>query len=452
MKFKVLIFTCLFFVMMSCNKDKSNVNGYPEDVLSKEVYNKVQSSYDSIGSFEKGSAIVKSQRLYGIIDENGKLILPCDYEEISSLIDSLDVRFVKNNSKWGLIDNDGNIKIKCHYDSFNDPVDLNYIPFELNGKWGIVDIEDKIKVQFKYDKIHTSKNFFVAQLRGSWGIETFDNKLVLDYIYDDMAWYLVGDHSAWVKKGEKYGLVNKDGKLIAECEYDKEPYECNGYIVMKRKGRYGLLNANNGESVIPFEYDYLDDYYDGFIAAAKDNKHGYLNIKNQIVIPFVYDDAYRFSEGLACVGKITGYMNTYGGLKPVIKYGFINKSGEIVIQYQYKEQIGMYECYFSEGLCPYGVYIGPGGHLYANTYGYINRNGEIAIKAQFDRVKEFINGVAVVEKDDKYGLINKTGEIVVPCEYDYIGYYEKTDSIIELKNSDYKTIAFYDIKKKVIRK
>ena len=452
MRYNVLILLMLWLIAFSCSNKPEDINGYPEDVLEKSVYNKVQSSYDSIGNFEHGTAIVKAQRLYGLLNAEGELILPCDYESVGSYIDSVDVRFVKQNSKWGIIDNKGTFLIKCHYDSYATPCDREYIAFEQNGKWGIVDIKDNIKQQFKFDEIYTYKKYFLAKLHGAWGIETYDNKVLVDYEYDKVRWYTLGEQATSIQKGEKYGVLNKDGKLIAKCEYDSPPFEKNGYVVLDKDKKYGLIDANTGEVIIPFEYQDLDDYSEGLLAAEKNDKYGYINIKNEVVIPFQYADAVRFSEGLAMVGKRTGTAYTYLGPAPVITYGFISKKGDVVIPFKFYHIFGNSICVFNEGLCPYGVYKGRGGNLFANKLGFINKKGEVVIPAQFDDVEEFINGVAAVKIDDKYGVINTKGEFVVPCEYGSIGYYDKNDSIIPLQDEHYKQIAEYNIKKNVIRK
>ena len=439
--------------LISCSDTTKDINGYPEEVMSTNVYNQVQSQYDSIGNFDHGTAIVKLQRLYGLIDYKGKLILPCEYEEITEVTDSVDIRFVKQNSKWGITDEKGKILIKCHYDEMSYfPDDKEHIGFELNGKWGVVDIDDNIKFQFKYDRIFPRKNFFVAQYRGAWGIESYDNKILLNYEYDKMSWYTVGDQASYVQKGEKYGVVNTEGRLIAKCEFDNMPFEKNGFIVLNKGGKFGLIDAHSGDVVIPFDYEGLSDYSEDLVAAQKNRKYGYINLKNEMVLPFQYDDAERFSEGLALVGKITGSTYTNMGLTPVVTYGFINKSGKLVIPYKFKRMLANFRCVFSEGLCPYGVYKGPGGNIFANTFGYINTKGEIVIEAQFDDVEPFINGVAIVKKEDKYGIINMKGELVVPCVYSSISNYEKSDSIIPLYDDDYNQIAIYNIKKNIIRK
>lgn len=106
------------------------------------------------------------------------------------------------------------------------------------------------------------------------------------------------------------------------------------------------------------------------------------------------------------VGKQMGIANTYMGRIPIIKHGFINKEGTLVIPYKFYQIFGSFMGVFSEGLWPYGIYSGPGRNVFANKYGYINTKGEIVIPAQFDDVKKFINGFAEVKIGDSNNSAN----------------------------------------------
>lgn len=81
------------------------------------------------------------------------------------------------------------------------------------------------------------------------------------------------------------------------------------------------------------------------------------------------------------------------------KYGYIDKSGKVVIQPQYENTMG-----FNEGLAATKL----GG-----KYGYIDVKGKWTIKPQFDFTYMFSDGLAMVEIDKKSAWIDKTGKIVI---------------------------------------
>jgi hypothetical protein len=146
-----------------------------------------------------------------------------------------------------------------------------------------------------------------------------------------------------------------------------------------------------------------------------------------------------------------GYFND--GLAPVLidnKWGFIDKTGSIVIEPKYKMWVQEYGALpaFSEGLTPF---VDPVN----DRIGYLNLKGEVAIAPQFysagpfknhvafvgtqnERVlidtsgaviaqgfvaingkySNFSNNRAWVQKQFQYGYINKTGHFVIPAVYD----------------------------------
>lgn len=121
-------------------------------------------------------------------------------------------------------------------------------------------------------------------------------------------------------------------------------------------------------------------------------KYGYIDKTGMLVIKPQFDKAYPFREGLAPV-------------KIGEKIGFINKQGEFVIEALFDQTYG-----FHEGLAPVCI---------NGKYGFINKKGEFVIKPQFTIfVGSFNEGLAVVRNDKYgYGYIDKKGSYVFPPKY-----------------------------------
>ena len=172
---------------------------------------------------------------------------------------------------------------------------------------------------------------------------------------------------------------------------------CLAVLVMAIGDAFGQVNEENGLNPV--------------------NKYGYQDASGKMVIPFLYDDANSFSEGLAAV-LIDG------------KWGFIDENGKMVIEPQY-EEAGK----FSSGLANVMV-----GNWSDGKWGYIDKTGKVVIQAQFDLAYPFSGDVATVRIGDysngKWGCIDKAGKVVIQPKYD--GPVEFRSGILALAEVDEK--------------
>ena len=72
-------------------------------------------------------------------------------------------------------------------------------------------------------------------------------------------------------------------------------------------------------------------------------------------------------------------------------------------------------------------------------YGFINQSGEVVIEPQFDKTWGFSEGLAAVKVDGKHGFINKEGEIVINPQFGWEWSYNES---IHLTNSFNEGLAF----------
>lgn len=81
------------------------------------------------------------------------------------------------------------------------------------------------------------------------------------------------------------------------------------------------------------------------------------------------------------------------------KYGYIDKTGKVVIQPQFENTIG-----FREGLAATKM---------NGKYGYIDKTGKWVIEPKFDHTYIFSEGLAKVRIDGKLAWIDKQGKYVI---------------------------------------
>lgn len=155
--------------------------------------------------------------------------------------------------------------------------------------------------------------------------------------------------------------------------------------------------------------------WEGFLPIQQDGKWGYINRSGEVVIKPQFDSAEPFAEGLALVR----YPPRKKPLKPGAKtqelvegMGYIDQTGKIVIELDSPLHLNGES--FSEGLTKYWTWDSARGNL----YGYIDTSGKVQIKAGFTDAWSFVDGLAAVCTEwQKCGFINKAGEFVIEPKY-----------------------------------
>ena len=77
MKKTVLLLLIAICIILGSCTNKTYSSGNPSEILSFDVYNKLQNKYQDIQNYDYGTAIVKNKR-FGLIDEKGEEVLPCE--------------------------------------------------------------------------------------------------------------------------------------------------------------------------------------------------------------------------------------------------------------------------------------------------------------------------------------------------------------------------------------
>lgn len=377
--------------------------------------------YDAVGSFQNGYALIQLDSLIGLINENGKEVIPPKYRWIEFLS-------IPDGGLFG--------------DFFNDEKnDSEYVKVMQNNLYGIIHKvtgKEIISPQFSNIKMLSSRLFVVSQKdgwRSKYGLFDTDGKEKLPCVYDKIEYLKpLSTGLATAELNREYGVINSDGTLITPVQYTRSPtFTSSGLLQVHIRHRTGAINTT-GKEVIPVIYDDLkldvkDD--NDFIAAEVNGKWGYINRKGKEKIAFLYDDASCFSEELAAV-KLKIKKDE------IVKaaWGYIDKTGKMVIEPQYDVASS-----FCEGLA--GVGYGSAYELTDNKYGFIDKNGKEAITMKYTNLTDFSEGLAGVEIDGKWGFIDKTGNLVIPNKYALIlSLFEKSVAKVKIIDG---SVAYIDL-------
>ena len=117
--------------------------------------------------FSNGVAIVKQGVFSGVIDANGKVLLPVRYEGIE--INAFNRFILRQGQSYGMADESGHIIINPRYDTITDP-GKGYIIIARDGKFGALTLNGVSTIPMIYDELtfDSYHNHFVAQKRSAW--------------------------------------------------------------------------------------------------------------------------------------------------------------------------------------------------------------------------------------------------------------------------------------------
>ena len=228
----------------------------------------------------------------------------------------------------------------------------------------------------------------------------------------------------------KYGYIDTKGDFVIVPQFEEASRFSEGLAAVGIDDRLGYID-NRGAMVIQPEFIRAEDFSEGLAYVETSTTVGYINRTGQwILTPEVWNMS-SFSEGLAWVlgedasGYVSGYIDKTGefaiplqfvhaadfscGLARVNagragEWQFIDKTGSITLELAF-DFVSL--CFF-EGLV---VVLSHG------KYGFADKTGNLVIPPQFDQASGFSEGVAAVKIDGKYGYIDKTGEWVIEPQY-----------------------------------
>ena len=199
-----------------------------------------------------------------------------------------------------------------------------------------------------------------------------------------------------------------------------------GFIPKANKGKWGYVNQA-GKRVIPFSYEKAEQFSEGLAAVQLNRKWGFIDQAGKVVIPLIYDNASEFYKGTALVsseskhsfidktGKTISLLYDNIGefsndgvavAKKSNKYIFVDRAGnEISPLYD------LLSTFSTDGLAQV---------MLNNKYGFVDKAGKEIVPLRYDKINEFTDEMAQVNMDGKTGFIDNTGKEIVPVIFESI--------------------------------
>lgn len=206
------------------------------------------------------------------------------------------------------------------------------------------------------------------------------------------------------------GYINQSGKIAIEPQFNWGSTFAEGLAAVMIEEQLGYIDRYGDLVIKPQfphdeELDGLEYFSEGLAVVSRWEpesdafRKGYIDKQGKIVISPQFDQAYPFAEGMARVKLL---------VRNRLRYGFINKRGEIVFTHPDVNNAKD----FSAGLA--AVKIG-------QKWGYINQQGQIVIKPQFMGAQDFSERLAaVIDVSGRWGYINQSGNFAIKPRFNHV--------------------------------
>ena len=216
----------------------------------------------------------------------------------------------------------------------------------------------------------------------------------------------------------KVGFINTDGEWIIHLPENASfsnygLFSCGlaTFHCQEQGQRYtGYINTK-GEVEIPCSIWKGSGFNEDMaFYKAKYLNYGYINKDGEPLDFGEFSQVFPFSEGIACVKKMRDF-------------GFINKKGEVVIDFY-----DWVPSKSSEGL------IALRSSMKGNTnYGYMDTTGVWVIPQKYTHAMPFAQGYGAVKMNSTYGFVNRKGEEVIAPRFTEAGSFHYTNRTLGVK-------------------
>lgn len=331
-------------------------------------------------------------------------IVPCEYDQVQAG-DGDEYYVVTNGSLHGLLDWEGKTVIACVYDD----VDLNeyegFFSVKRNGRKGLMSRAGEELVPCAFDDCGViDEHFLWARGDKTYGIYSSEGEKVQPCKFN----------SFFIYEGKK----KKEVSLSDFAQLDRRQHP-DLYAVVS--GKVGTLDSENFTTKLPCAYDYLSDFATRMkikngvcteqrLAVCRLNgKYGIVNSEGKQIQPMAFDELRKdvsdpSSKELPDMGSARDLHVRIGD-----KWGILTADGEQLAEVKF-DSVGV----FHDGLAVVKA---------AERYGYIDRSGAIVIPIQWMAAYDFSEGLAALRVDKKhFQFINTAGTVVIKSKkYDSVG-------------------------------
>ena len=317
--------------------------------------------------YEENILRIKKNGKYGLIDFNGKELLPAEYDEITVLDGIENSIIIKKDGKLGLVNDNGSIIVEVEYKeikSLGNTYKDGYITINEDGKYGVISTTKKQILENRYDEIAQNylEEYYLVKEEGKQKLIDSKGNSIIENGFDDIK--SVTTNGVIFIKDNLFGEMDISGEITIEAKYQELKEAKEGIYIAKQNDKYGIIDQEQNAKL---EFNYTGITYNEnanlFLAEDLEYKTSIIDeafntkivgILSEINVEKSYirmriDDEYKYYN-LKCEEKTNTEIlkdNTLFLSKKDGKYGYVDKKGNVVVDYIYDDATEQNEYGFS---------------------------------------------------------------------------------------------------------
>lgn len=379
-----------FFVKQEGKVGVINLKG--KEVIKPEYETITSDNYYNEKTKNKTTGFIVSKKTedgyrYGYINYRGKMILDTEYTELERVT------------------------------SISNEKELYFIAFK-EGQAGLLR-NKKVILNYEYEDIQYSSlnDVFVVQRNGKQGIASKKGETIVNTEYDSITF---GGMYINAKKGSTIYLFDLNGASIENKEIvSKTATENPNYFITVDQNDIYTVIDGEGKTVIDNDYSYIEYLSGDYFIVAKDGKNGIINISGKSVVDLVYTSIFRLNDTqILQAEKIeTKTIDLYSSSMHKITSmdNATITTGENYILLSSDKDFAYYD--FSGNKLE-AKEVFPNNQLFAkkinDKWGFVDRSGNVVVQNEYEMVTEFNSyGFAGVKKDGKWGVMEQNGHKMI---------------------------------------
>lgn len=408
-------------------------------MLDRYFHEIIPCLYDRGIDFVDGLAKVSIRDSVGLIDTNGKIILPCRYKQIGiqpfQRFQGDTCIVVNNFAKTGRVDRRGNIVTPLRYD-WLEAIDHSHILVSEAGMYGMINYSNEVVIPLQYSFIKPfpdGKYFVVRSAGNKCGVIDELNNMVVPLEYDHFDIPQTSTYFIAMQRDFVWGVVDiRYNKIVVPFKYERlDATGFHGFFCFRTVGKEGVIDSAN-RIVLPSKYDNLKMLMPGFFAIDYRYNRNVVNSRGEMLIPFhcvgvaMNKDYMVITEGCESYGAVDTNGNILMlGLSVPIKTrdglislddrsedSSVKKTGRF---YDIKQQ-KVIRVFPERGKYKevYSIHEGRAIVRDDDDYlGYIDKKGTQITPCIFEKANSFNEGLASVGINNRNGYIDKAGKLVI---------------------------------------